>query len=99
MRNNDPGNQWTMGSAGLACPFNRDRQTQENVMVSLEQFTLSTHGHGHVHDLTDGGSAIVARSKVRAGIVHVFTVGSTAAVGTIEFEPGLREDLTAILDR
>jgi secondary thiamine-phosphate synthase enzyme len=26
-------------------------------------------------------------------------VGSTAAIGTIEFEPGLRQDLPAVLDR
>ncbi len=68
-------------------------------MVFQEQFTLSTHAHGDMHDLTERVSAVVARSKVRTGIVHVFTVGSTAAVGTIEFEPGLREDLPAILDR
>jgi secondary thiamine-phosphate synthase enzyme len=68
-------------------------------MVFQEQFTLSTRGHGDMHDLTDRVASVVARSKVRTGIVHVFTVGSTAAVGTIEYEPGLREDLPAMLDR
>jgi len=52
-----------------------------------------------MHDLTAQVAAIVARSKVRTGIVHVFNVGSTAAVGTIEFEPGLQKDLPAVLDR
>jgi secondary thiamine-phosphate synthase enzyme len=68
-------------------------------MVFQEQFSLSTHGHGDMHDLADRVAAVVGRSKVRTGIVHVFTVGSTAAVGTIEFEPGLRKDLPALLDR
>jgi secondary thiamine-phosphate synthase enzyme len=68
-------------------------------MVFQEQFPLSTRGHGDMHDLTERVASVVARSKVRTGIVHVFTVGSTAAVGTIEFEPGLREDLPAMLDR
>jgi secondary thiamine-phosphate synthase enzyme len=71
----------------------------EQIMVFQEQFTVSTSGHGDMHDLTKQVSAIVARSKVRIGIVHVFNVGSTAAVGTIEFEPGLREDLPDLLDR
>ncbi len=31
--------------------------------------------------------------------MHVFNVGSTAALGTIEFEPGLERDLPAILDK
>jgi secondary thiamine-phosphate synthase enzyme len=69
------------------------------IVVQQEQFTISTRGHGAMHDLTEQVAAVVARSRVRTGIVHVFTVGSTAAVGTIEFEPGLQADLPAILDR
>ena len=68
-------------------------------MVYQEQLTVSTHGHGDMHDLTEQIAAVVARSKVRTGVVHVFNVGSTAAVGTVEFEPGLRKDLPATLDR
>ena len=41
----------------------------------------------------------MSESGLRLGIVHIFNVGSTAAIGTIEFEPGLRQDLPAILDR
>ena len=52
-----------------------------------------------MHDLTEQVAAVVARSRVRTGVVHVFAVGSTAAVGVIEFEPGLRQDLPAMLDR
>jgi secondary thiamine-phosphate synthase enzyme len=68
-------------------------------MVHQQQFTISTRGHKDMHDLTEQVAAVVARSKVRTGIVHVFNIGSTSAVGTIEFEPGLREDLPAVLDR
>jgi secondary thiamine-phosphate synthase enzyme len=68
-------------------------------MVFQEQLTVSTRGHGHMHDLTKQVAAVVARSKVRTGLVHVFNVGSTAAVGTVEFEPGLQQDLPAALDR
>jgi secondary thiamine-phosphate synthase enzyme len=68
-------------------------------MVFQEQLTISTRGHGDMHDLTDRVAGVVARSKVRTGLVHVFNVGSTAAVGAIEFEPGLQEDLPAALDR
>jgi secondary thiamine-phosphate synthase enzyme len=68
-------------------------------MVFQEQLTLSTRGHGDMHDLTEQVAAAVERSRIRAGIANVFQVGSTAAVGAIEFEPGLRKDLPAILDR
>ena len=68
-------------------------------MVFQNQLTISTSGHGDMHDLTGQVTAIVAESVVGTGLVHVFNVGSTAAVGVIEFEPGLRRDLPAALDR
>jgi secondary thiamine-phosphate synthase enzyme len=42
---------------------------------------------------------VVADSGVRQGVAHLFVVGSTAALGTIEFEPGLQADLPQLLDR
>ncbi len=50
-------------------------------------------------DLTAEVTRIVAESGIGTGIVHVFNVGSTAAIGVIEFEPGLERDLPEILDR
>ena len=40
----------------------------------------------------------LAQSGVRAGIVTVFVVGSTAAITTIEFEPGAVHDLNAVFE-
>ncbi len=52
-----------------------------------------------MHDLTAQIVAVVASSKIQTGTAHIFNVGSTAALGTIEFEPGLERDLPAILDK
>jgi secondary thiamine-phosphate synthase enzyme len=68
-------------------------------MVHQEQIRLLTKGHGDMHDLTSQVAAVVASSQIRTGTVHVFNAGSTAAVGAIEFEPGLERDLPAILDK
>lgn len=67
-------------------------------MVYQDELYLSTEGDGDMHDLTESVREIVAASDVDAGIVHVFNIGSTGAIGTIEFEPGLQEDLPAKLD-
>ena len=64
-----------------------------------QQISLSTNGHGDMHDLTEKVAAIVNSSGIKTGLMHVFNVGSTAALGTIEFEPGLQRDLPAILDK
>jgi secondary thiamine-phosphate synthase enzyme len=50
-------------------------------------------------DLTGQVAQLVKESGVSIGTVNVFNVGSTAAVGTIEFEPGLCEDLPKIFDK
>lgn len=68
-------------------------------MTLQEQISIRTQGHGHMQDLTARVAAIVAASGVRTGTANVFHVGSTAAVGTIEFEPGLARDLPEILDK
>ncbi len=68
-------------------------------MAHQEQISVHTRGHGDMNDLTDEVTRIVAASGVRAGTVNVFNVGSTAAIGTIEFEPGLQRDLPEMLDR
>jgi len=68
-------------------------------MVHREEITISTKSHGDMHDLTQRVGAVVAKSGVRNGTVNVFNVGSTAAVGTIEFEPGLERDLPEMLLR
>jgi secondary thiamine-phosphate synthase enzyme len=68
-------------------------------MIHQAQIDIETAGHRDMHDLTDRVATIVADSTIRAGLAHVFNVGSTGAVGTIEFEPGLQRDLPEILDR
>ncbi len=68
-------------------------------MFFRQEFRIRTSGHRDMHDLTDRVAGIVQKSEIRDGIVHVFNVGSTGAVGTIEFEPGLQRDLPEVLDR
>lgn len=68
-------------------------------MTHQDEFTITTTGHRHMHDLTGRVAEIVRASGVLTGIAHVFNVGSTGAIGTIEFEPGLLEDLPTVLDR
>jgi secondary thiamine-phosphate synthase enzyme len=68
-------------------------------MVFQKQFTLQTRGHRDMQDLTDAVGKIVDQSGIRTGIAQIFHVGSTGAIGTIEFEPGLKKDLPELLDR
>jgi secondary thiamine-phosphate synthase enzyme len=68
-------------------------------MVHQAEFSVSTFGHGDMHDVTGRVNEIVRDSGVRTGVAHVFNIGSTGAVGVIEFEPGLQKDLPAMFDK
>ncbi len=68
-------------------------------MTYQHRISIETTGHGHMTDLTAKVTHIVAESGIDIGTVHVFNVGSTGAIGAIEFEPGLERDLPEILDR
>jgi thiamine phosphate synthase YjbQ (UPF0047 family) len=57
-------------------------------MSYQKQISITTKGHGDMHDLTQQVASIVNASRIHTGTVNVFNVGSTAAIGTIEFEPG-----------
>jgi len=68
-------------------------------MIHQESITLQTAGHRDMHDLTSQVSAVIGRSRIGVGTAHIFNIGSTAVIGTIEFEPGLQRDLPEVLDR
>jgi secondary thiamine-phosphate synthase enzyme len=68
-------------------------------MIYQQEIQIQTNGHRHMQDLTEEVAQIVSDSNVRAGLVNIFNIGSTGAVSTIEFEPGLQEDLPAMLDK
>ncbi|MGD1081176.1 MAG: secondary thiamine-phosphate synthase enzyme YjbQ [Candidatus Sulfotelmatobacter sp.] len=68
-------------------------------MNHQQQITVTTTASGDMPDLTEQVTSVVNASRIQTGTVIVLNVGSTAAIGTIEFEPGLQHDLPAILDQ
>jgi secondary thiamine-phosphate synthase enzyme len=69
------------------------------VAVHRGRLEFSTEGDGNVIDLTEGVESVVRSSGAEIGLVTVFVPGSTAAVTTMEFEPGGVHDLREALDR
>lgn len=66
--------------------------------VITRELSLSTHGQDHVLDVTDHVRAFLAESGIQDGQAVVFAPGATASVTTLEYEPGLLQDLPAVLD-
>jgi secondary thiamine-phosphate synthase enzyme len=60
---------------------------------------VQSAGEGDLINLTEQTTKIVEQSKIVDGIATVFISGSTAAVTTIEYEPGLKHDFPEMLSR
>jgi len=67
--------------------------------VFTKRLELKTRGENDVIDITERVQQAVAESGFDAGVTTVFVPGSTAAVTTIEFEPGLTHDFPRMLER
>ncbi|MYB51045.1 MAG: YjbQ family protein [Acidobacteriia bacterium] len=63
------------------------------------KFVVHTKGFTDIVDISQQVRSAVAASGVRDGVAHVFVQGSTAALSTIEFEPGAVRDLKEALER
>jgi secondary thiamine-phosphate synthase enzyme len=70
-----------------------------HVSVQSGQLRLSTRGNADIIDITADVQRIVSRGPVNDGLVTACVRGSTAAITTMEFEPGGVADLRALLDR
>ena len=67
--------------------------------VSTQSIHLSTKGHNDIIDITGHVADTLKESKLNNGILTVFIPGSTAAITTIEYEPGLLRDLPKALEK
>jgi secondary thiamine-phosphate synthase enzyme len=68
-------------------------------MVHSGELRLSTKGDSDIIDITSGVQRIVATSGVAEAQATAFVRGSTAAVTTMEFEPGGVHDLQTMVER
>ena len=68
-------------------------------MVFGKNITVETSGFSDIRDITGSVGEVVHKSGIKNGIVHVFAVGSTASVTTIEYEPALVEDMKGQLEK
>ena len=62
-------------------------------MIVIEHILLSTKGHGDIVDITPDVAEAVEKANLENGIATVFVPGSTGALTTIEYEPGMLRDL------
>ncbi|MCX6686655.1 MAG: secondary thiamine-phosphate synthase enzyme YjbQ [Methanoregula sp.] len=60
-------------------------------------FSVTSQREGDIIDITPEVKKTVRESTIRDGLIHLFVRHSTAALTTIEFEPGVLSDLKRAL--
>jgi secondary thiamine-phosphate synthase enzyme len=69
------------------------------IHVTSKSVRVQTQGEGDVLDITRQIQDSICTAGLSNGIVTVFVQGSTAAITTLEFEPGLVSDLKDLFER
>ena len=67
--------------------------------VYRDYINVESTGFCSIHDISPDVAAIVGKSGFNQGICAVAVRGSTAAVSTIEHEPGLLEDVPRLMEK
>lgn len=66
--------------------------------VYCEDLICETHGEGDILNLSEALTPLIQRSGISEGVVNLYVYGSTAALTTIEYEPGVLRDLMDSLE-
>jgi len=69
------------------------------ITIESKKITESTAGFCDIIDITAKLKEHIQRAKIRAGTATLFVSGSTAALTTIEHEPGLIQDLKEFVEK
>lgn len=64
-----------------------------------ETIALHTKGNPDLINITDRIAQLFKSVRLKQGSVTVFVVGSTAAITTFEYEPGMIEDMRALYEK
>jgi secondary thiamine-phosphate synthase enzyme len=68
-------------------------------MIRTETIAETTAGFCDIIDITAKVRDCLAKVKLRNGLIALFVVGSTAALTTIEHEPGLIQDFKEFAEK
>ncbi|MDP2906144.1 MAG: secondary thiamine-phosphate synthase enzyme YjbQ [Candidatus Omnitrophota bacterium] len=67
--------------------------------IITKQLNFKTKGAGELIDITAQVQKELEESGLKEGNVTVFVIGSTAAITTLEYEPGVISDLKDLYER
>jgi len=68
-------------------------------MVKTEEIKFDSKGYCHIVDITGQVSEKISASGINSGTVTIFTPSATTGLTTIEYEPGLLQDVPEFMEK
>ena len=65
--------------------------------VCTAQLSMKTKGYTDIINITQGVQKFVEENNLTEGQILIFINGATAAISTVEYEPGLLQDIPETL--
>jgi secondary thiamine-phosphate synthase enzyme len=67
--------------------------------IITRELIIETEGNCDIKNITDEVRKQIKESRMKEGNCNVFSIGSTASITTLEYEPGLIKDIPKILEK
>lgn len=61
--------------------------------IFSKEISINSEGYSEINNITAEIEKVARESGFREGMIHIFPIGSTASISTIEFEPALVQDM------
>lgn len=61
--------------------------------IISQEISIDAEGFSDIKNITEEVTKFANNSDFSEGIIHIFPIGSTASISTIEFEPALVQDM------
>ncbi len=68
-------------------------------MVKTEEIKFNSKGYCHIVDITGQVAEKIKSSGINSGTVTIFTPSATTGLTTIEYEPGLLQDMPEFMEK
>lgn len=67
--------------------------------ITTKSIPVSTRGKTHIIDITPQAQDLLQKCRIDNGTITFFVSGSTAGLTTIEYEPGLLQDMPEAFEK
>jgi secondary thiamine-phosphate synthase enzyme len=90
---------YTLASLSLPTSSCHDGTTNRVIKIHTKKLSETTAGFCDIIDITAKVQEQIEQEKIDRGVVTLFVSGSTAALTTVEYEPGLVRDLKEFVEQ